>query len=52
MRVKIDDTIYYVIEQVGDEVCILQTFYYADGLKRQLLIWTKQYEVIKDDRGR
>lgn len=49
MRVKIDDTIYEVVDSKGDEVCVLQTFNYADGLKRQLKIWTRQYEVVKND---
>ncbi|MCK9542096.1 MAG: hypothetical protein M0R03_08710 [Novosphingobium sp.] len=48
MQVKIDDTIYYVIKQLGNEVCILQTFEYADGLKRQLKIWTNSYELVKE----
>lgn len=47
-KVKIEDTIYVVIEQAGEEVCVLQTFEYADGLKKQSKIWTKQYESIKE----
>lgn len=43
MRVLIEDTIYEVIAQEGKEVCILQTYDYFDGLKRQLKIWTKDY---------
>lgn len=51
MRVKVDDTIYEVVEKVGDEVCILQIFDYADGIKRQLKIWTKNYKEVKEDDG-
>lgn len=57
MFVKIDKTIYEVIDRCGNEccnkcVCVLQTFDYADGVKRQLRIWTTNYqEVIKDDGG-
>ena len=43
MRVKINNTIYYVLERVKDEVCVLQTFDYGDGLKRQLKIWTNEW---------
>lgn len=49
MRVVINKTVYEVIEQAGDSVCILQTFPYADGLSRQLRIWTKQYETYKEE---
>ena len=43
-RVKIGDTVYVVIDQEGKEVCVLQTFEYADGIKRQLRIWTSRWE--------
>lgn len=57
MLVEIDKTIYKVIDRCGDEccnkcVCVLQIFEYADGYKRQLEIWTSDYqEVIHDDGG-
>ena len=56
-QVLINKTIYKVIDECGKEccgkcVCILQTFDYADGFKRQLEIWTNNYrEVIFDDGG-
>jgi len=49
MRVLIDGTVYEVIEQEKNEVCILQTFDYEDGLKRQLKIWTKNYKPFKEE---
>ena len=52
MIVKIGDTLYKVIDKCDKEVCVLQTFDYADGFKRQLKIWTEDYqEVIFDDGG-
>jgi len=52
MRVLVDKTIYEVVDTYfqGDykEVCILQTFEYADGYKRQLKIWTKNYKIIPE----
>jgi len=50
MRVLIDDTIYYVVEKDRDEVCILQTFDYADKIKRQLKIWTSDYKIVRHDK--
>ena len=53
MKVLIDKTIYEVIDICKccnpKEVCIVQTFDYADGFKRQLKIWTKNYQVITED---
>ena len=46
-HVKIDNTIYEVIKQVGDEVCILQVYEYADKVNRQLRIWTKDFKEVK-----
>jgi len=49
MYVKIDDTYYDVIDQKGSEVCIIQTFDFEDGTKRQLRIWTDNYTIVKDN---
>ncbi len=48
MHVKIDNTIYYVIKQNNNEVCTLQTFEFADGINRQLKIWTDNFEIAKE----
>lgn len=48
-KVKIDDTIYQVIDECRKEVAVLQLFEYADGLHRQSLIWTDNYEEIIED---
>jgi len=53
MKILINKTVYEVIDVCKccnpKEVCILQTFDYADGLKRQLKIWTQDYQVIEGD---
>lgn len=38
-RIKINNTEYYVIEETKEELCILQTFNCADGVRRQQKIW-------------
>jgi len=52
MRILIGKTIYQVIDTCKccnpKEVCILQEYDFADGYKRQLKIWTKQYKERKD----
>ncbi len=47
-RVKIDNTIYYVIAQTDNEVCVLQNFEFTDGITRQLKIWTHNYERVTE----
>lgn len=49
MRVKIDNTIYEVVDKRGSEVCILQTFPYGDGMNHQIKIWTSDYREINSD---
>jgi len=49
--VLVDKIIYEVIEECGKEVCILQIFDYADGLKRQIRIWTDKYESVPSLKG-
>ena len=52
MRVLVDKIEYEVIDICGcckpKEVCILQSFDFADGTTKQLRIWTKNYKIIKD----
>ncbi len=47
MRVLVDNTIYEVVAKSKKEVCVLQTFDYADGYKRQLKIWTSNYKTVE-----
>lgn len=51
MLVLIDDTIYEVIDKQDNDVCVLQTFDYADGYQRQLKIWTRNYTEVIYDNG-
>ena len=52
MRARIDDTIYEVLAVSEDgEICVLQTFPYTDGLKKQLKVWTSSYILLRDDKG-
>ena len=49
LEVRIGNTFYKVIEETKDKVCIIQTFNYADGFKRQHRIWKDKSEC--DVRG-
>ena len=46
-RVIIDGTIYFVVKRCGNEVCVLMTDDYEDGLKRQRIHWTEDYQIHK-----
>ena len=47
-RIRIGKTEYYVVEETKDEVCILQVFDFADGIRRQLKIWTTKNKEEKE----
>jgi len=45
--------IYVIIDEVGDEICILQPFEFSDGYIRQLKIWMNKDKgkILEHDTG-